>query len=293
MNTKLENTIEKLYPDTKEYDLICSLGANCSVSSELKRRGLRQVALPFDWTWFNSERSVNSLAEGFQTCFANFMQIEKLRKLENDEYSSWHSDRYQYEDLNTGFRYFNHFYRTENEDAEKLRVIELFRKRCKRFDYFLKNSKKVLLILSVICDIDTDCVKNLYRVVQELYPNCEINIHFQAFDCEKDEIQTFDNLIVIKYKRKENVYDYTNTNWEWRFLDKLKLSELFFKNREKNMPPQLSVKSPHPEVKIIKFWRIKKGIGFALFPNINTLLYFKLYLFGLRIHFSIGKNRIE
>lgn len=288
-------TIEDLYPHIEEYDLICSLGANCSTANELKRRGLRQIALPFDWTWFNSSKSIKSLQEGFQTNFSNFMIKENLRKLENEEYSSWHSDRWQYEDLNTGVKYFNHFYKLDDEDAEKQRVISIFRKRCKRFDYLLQNSKRVLLILSVICDIDTKCVQDLLHAIQKQYPSCEVHMHFQAFNCPVDECYE-DEMKIVKYKRPENTYDYLETNFEWRFLDKVKLSDLFYKNR--NFIMQKEKQTKNKEIlnfcnKIIKIWKLKRGMGFGLFPICNTIFYIKFYVFGIRLHFCIGKDRTE
>jgi len=294
---KTLSTIDDLYLQMEEYDLICSLGANCSVANELKRRGLRQIALPFDWTWFNQAESIKSLTEGFNCDFSNFMIKENLRKLENEEYSNWHSDRWQYEDTNTKVRYYNHFYKTENEEAEQQRVIEVFRKRCKKLDYLLQNSKKILLILSVINDIETKYVKELLQTIQNKYPSCEINIHFQAFNCTENECYQDGNLKVAKYKREENVYDYLQTNWEWRFLDKIKLSSLFYKNQtlfsKNNAQATTSQKTKKGHCKIINFWKLKKGFGMSILPDINTLIYTKLYLFGLRLHFCIGKNRIE
>ena len=276
--------------DTIEYDLICSLGANCSASNELKLRGLRQIALPFDWTWFNSVDALNCLAAGFKNNFSDFMKKENLEKLEGKKYSSWHSDRIQFLDKATNFKYYNHFYKTEDEEAEIDRVIALFRKRCDRLDFFLKNSKKVLFILSVICDLPTDAVKNLLNTIQEVYPDCEINIYFQAFDCEKDEYIELPHLKIARYKRKENVYDYTWTNFNWNFLDNLKLSQLFFENQRIALGIQ---ENPTPPPYILCISKLKKGLSICLLPQVNTIFYTKLYLFGIRLHLTLGKNRIE
>lgn len=42
-----------------EYDLIVSLGANCSVAHNLRFRGLRPVSLPFDWCYFVDDVSIH------------------------------------------------------------------------------------------------------------------------------------------------------------------------------------------------------------------------------------------
>lgn len=39
----------------KTYDLIASLGGDCSAASQLRLRGLRHEAYPFDWTYIGSE----------------------------------------------------------------------------------------------------------------------------------------------------------------------------------------------------------------------------------------------
>jgi len=65
---------------------------------------------------------------------------------------------------------------------------------------------------------------------------------------------------------------------------------LFSKN---NAQATTSQKTKKGHCKIINFWKLKKGFGMSILPDINTLIYTKLYLFGLRLHFCIGKNRIE
>ncbi len=275
-----------------QYDLVCSLEANCSVCHNLKYSGLRHVALPFDWTWFNSVEAVEKLALGFQNGFVDFMRKENLRRLEEDEYSFRHADRRQYEDTYTKFFYFNHFWRVEDEAAEIDRGISVFRKRCEKLDYFLKNSKRVLLILSVICNLPTECIENLHKVIQEKYPNCEINIHYQAFDCPEDEKFDKPNFVVRKYKRKENKSDYKKANAQWNFLDKISLSPHFFELNKKFI--KVDVVKPKvilQKFSLIKFRKIKKGFMLQLFEKMNTILYCKLYIFGLRIQIILGKNR--
>lgn len=53
------------------YDLICSLGGNCSVAHNLLYRGLRKFALPFDWTYFEDISAIYKLAESFEVKFAD------------------------------------------------------------------------------------------------------------------------------------------------------------------------------------------------------------------------------
>jgi hypothetical protein len=271
----------------QKYDLVCSLGANCSASNALKFRKLRNVALPFDWTWFDSEEALLSLAQGFKCKFANFMNKENLRKLTPDEYSNSHSDRIQYEDINTKFRYYNHFNVTSNESLEIDRVIKIFRRRCDRFDFLLKNSKNVLLILSCSSDLPLDSVRYLFDVIKAQYQNCAFKLIFQAFDCNEEIKKEIDDITILKHKRKENFYDYTMTNYEWSFLDEVVLSENFYNNCEKFTQSKSKLSF------LIDVRKIKKGIHVVVLPNVSTIMYAKVYLFGLRFHITIGKVKVE
>lgn len=274
-----------------EYDLICSLGANCSVSSQLSSRQLRKISLPLDWTWFNSEKTLYKISEGFENNFADFMKQENLITLEGDDWSSSHVNRYQYEDKETGIKYYNHFYKIPNEKQEQRRVIKLFRKRCRRFDYLLKHSKKVLLILSFKKDIEIEPVKYLLEVIQKKYPNTEINIRYQGFCASENSIIKLPYLEIYKYQREENLYDYTATNWEWRWLDNISLSKRFHLNC---LNFNLIEKDYFNIItNIINLHHIKKGISINLLRFLNTFFYFKLYILGIRLQFAIGKLKEE
>lgn len=63
------------------YDLICSLGGNCSVAHNLLYRRLRKFALPFDWTYFEDISAIYKLAESFEVKFADQLKKENLVEL--------------------------------------------------------------------------------------------------------------------------------------------------------------------------------------------------------------------
>ena len=64
-----------------KYDLIASLGANCSVAYELKRRFMRAFSLPFDWLCIDNSRTFAYLAHAFRHRFDDFMLKENLVEL--------------------------------------------------------------------------------------------------------------------------------------------------------------------------------------------------------------------
>ena len=56
----------------KTYDLVCSLGGNCTVAHNLFYRNKRYFSLPFDWLYMENETPVFKLAECFKNDFKDF-----------------------------------------------------------------------------------------------------------------------------------------------------------------------------------------------------------------------------
>ena len=65
----------------QKFDLVFSLGGNCTAAHNLQYRGLRKFSLPFDWTYIVDEKAIYNLAEGFQTDFKYFLLKENLEEL--------------------------------------------------------------------------------------------------------------------------------------------------------------------------------------------------------------------
>lgn len=262
--------------NTKEkYDLICSLGANCSAAHQLRYRGLRKFALPFDWTAMKEDECLYKLSEGFENNFEKFLLKENLIKLDNDEYSQAHKDRIQYKDKYTEIYYYNHFNKELNDNYEYEKVRQKFNKRIKRLINLINSSNRILFIFSSNNKFSLDAIYFLVDTLIKLYPNKEINIRVQLFNQEKEENFIYKNSEIFYYKRSENLYDYTKTNYEWSFLDNVENN--ISNKQEKNNFLQIN--------------KIKKGFSFILFPKTNTITYIKLYFLGLRVHFSIGKYK--
>ena len=78
-----------------KYDLICSLGGSCAAAHNLRIRGLRNAAYPFDWTYFTSDEAIYQLAEGFKNKFEKYMLKENLVEL---PVNPSHPDKIQLED---------------------------------------------------------------------------------------------------------------------------------------------------------------------------------------------------
>lgn len=269
---------------TKEkFDFVCSLGGNCMAASQLQQRGLRTFSLPFDWLYMKQNEIVlYGLIECFKNNFTNFMIKKNMRFIPQEEFpNNGNPDRVFYQDTETKYYFLNHFDNELDVDNEFEKVKEKIERRINRFLNCINNSNKILFLLSHVFYIENQPYIDFYNFLKEFYPNKEIYIKAVQFDSKEPSFE-FDNgkLKIIRIERSSNYYDFVKTNIEWQFLDNIECDLSKFENNK-------------PKSAILKIQKIKKGVFFSLFPKINTLIYFKLYLFGLRIFLSFGKNRVE
>ena len=213
-----------------EYDLVCSLGGNCSAANALKYRNLRNFSLPFDWCYIINEKPIWMLAK----CFDNdtLFEIAKKENLlslsEKEELNvHLHANTIHYKDAFSGYYFVNHFYKSiENGGYEDFNAK--FKKRLRRLIDYIKMSDKILFLLSVSFEFDKDALLELQKVLKNKYPNKKIVFNVIEFNCNNNDIiDENENLCIRKYKRDLNLYDFTSTNYEWAFLDDVKISNLF------------------------------------------------------------------
>ena len=204
-----------------------------------------------------------------------------MRELHGDEITDAHNNMVQYQDTYTEIFFYNHFSKKIDNNGEFKKVKEKITRRIERFLYFLNKSNKILFIFSHHYNFENKPYIELYNFLKEFYPDKEIHIRVIQFGTNEPSFEYDDaRLMITRIKRENNYYDFTKTNIEWQFLDNIECDLSKFENNK-------------PKSAILKIQKIKKGAFFSLFPKINTLIYFKLYLFGLRIFFSFGKNRVE
>ena len=236
--------------------------------------------------WFEQDLKLG-LAD-FQNGFSDFLVFKNLEKLEGEDCSKAHSDRCQYKDKLSKIYYYNHFNKTSDDEKEYIRVKNLFDKRCARLNEFLKNSKRVLFLLVLKFDADVQLLQCMHNVLAQKYPQCEIHFRILEFNCVADENIEIGNIKISKYKREQNLYDYTKTNYCWQFLDELRLSKIF---QENNAKFNNCFKSAI--AKFVDCKKIKKGLAINIFSFCPTALYFKLYFLGFRFQFTLGKPKKE
>lgn len=77
--------------ETREYDLIFSLGGSCAAACQLKQRGLRPCSLPLDYTFFwHSAKPLRMLAKCLDENFSHFLLKENLEELKGKERGADH-----------------------------------------------------------------------------------------------------------------------------------------------------------------------------------------------------------
>ncbi len=249
------------------YDLVCSLGGNCSVAHNLQIRGLRKFALPFDWTYFDNTDAVYKLADSFAKHFKDQLLKENLEEL---PLNPKHKENIQYKDIITGIVWANHF--KSRELVEYNNVKNKINRRFSRLLNYIEKSNNILFIFAMNYGVEIEPFKYLYDKLKELYPTKNINIKILSFNNTEETSLCFENIELCKYTRKQNSYDFAKTNFEWAFLDYIKMSNL---NNSKTITVQ----------------KIKKGIKISFIPNVSTIFRLKLYVFGIRFDLIIGKER--
>lgn len=127
----------------KKYDIIYSLGRDCSCADYLKINNLRRTSGPFDWlTNAGFEERFRLILNDFK----DFMNIEDFRFLPKDETMFNDEACDYYENTRTHFYYYHDFPKdiplSDSFDAIK----EKYDRRINRFYGKLKESKSVLLV---------------------------------------------------------------------------------------------------------------------------------------------------
>lgn len=202
--------------DKRRYDLICSLGGNCSAAFQLQYRNMRCFSLPFDWVYIENDKPIAYLCEGFADGFKNLALKENLIRAEGNE-----AHPVIYRDTYSGYFFPNHF----KEDAAKEydAFYKKLRRRVDRLIAKIKSARKVLFILSAAFPMDAACLEKLNERLAELFPDVRFDFETVIFGCPAEEKKTIGNIHLKRCVRQQNLYDFYKTNFEWRFLDQIVL----------------------------------------------------------------------
>ena len=218
-----------------EYDLIVSLGANCSVAHNLRFRGLRPVSLPFDWCYFVDDAPIHFWIDEVGRGFSGLLKRENLVEILPDAagYSPQHPDVRQYIDTKSGYRFVNHFHRTIDEPGEYEAVYVTIRRRADRLVSAFEGGGSFLLLLATQVDVSRNLLQRLVATLSERFGNSRFDLRYLHFGQECDsELDLGGGFVVQDIGRRANDYDFYKTNYEWHFLDDIRLSGRFIRNRK-------------------------------------------------------------
>lgn len=213
---------------SEAYDLIVSLGGNCSAASQMRMRGLRFFSLPFDWLFMEDTRPIEYLANGFENGFSDFMLKENL-VLHNDDWQGGVA-KYKYKDAHTGFCFIHHFHKSIDEPGGYEAAASVMRHRINRLMSKIGLSSRILLILTTDFPFDVALAEKMIAKIRSQYPDKEIDFHMMQFGVVFDDPAIAGRKFVGMpftgglYSRAKSTYDLEKTSAEWAFLDEITLS---------------------------------------------------------------------
>ena len=205
-------------PFNTHFDLVVSLGGNCAAAHQLRYKGLRTAAYPFDWTYFTSDAAVYQLATGFKQGFKNYAQLKNFKEL---PINPSHPDRIQYEDTYGKIIWANHFDYNTDKNTNYKEVKKKLDRRFKRLINNVNQSNKILFVFSTSFEIAPDAFLYLHDALHTMYPDKLFKINVLSFDAHNNYVFNDGNVEICYYKRSMNDADYSTTNPEWQFLDKI------------------------------------------------------------------------
>ena len=212
-----------MHIENKKYDLIMSLGGNCAAAHNLLYRQLRSFALPFDWVFIEDEQPILYLVEGFSNKFEKLCLYKNLQEITDESLVGAHGTFVPYKDTYTGFNFVNHF----DKKLEKISDYQpAYNKLCKRVSRLFKaldEGEDFLFILSSRVQISCEVIKKLSDALTAQYPNKHFDFYVLLFNASKNDLQISGNIKINFIRRDLNLYDFTQTNFEWSFLDKVEL----------------------------------------------------------------------
>lgn len=121
----------------QDFDLIFSLGENCSVAHYLHRFKLRDMSSPFDWLCNATlQTRINLLISGF----SGFLEKENLVKIDSSEHNDCYHDR------KLDFKFLHDFPKGRMLDDSFGEVKEKYNRRIDRLLKRISCSRKVLIV---------------------------------------------------------------------------------------------------------------------------------------------------
>ena len=244
------------------YDLVVSLGANCTAAAQLRIRGLRHVALPFDWLYVVDERPFVWLADHVSDNWSGLCLKENLSEITPDhpEWNSEHLDRVKYVDAESGYRLVNHFNASIDNEEEYLRVYGTLRRRIERLVSICQGGGDILFLLATEVRVQEATLAHVLSAFQRRFPAAHFSLRYLHFGTGESGERDSGSIHISEIGRHQNRYDFVKTNFEWAFLDEVRVRNV--------------VQEPSPPTDDIRWRRclssaIKMGLPYGIVRGIQ------------------------
>ena len=206
-----------------EYDLIASLGGNCTAAAHLRRRGMRPYSLPFDWLFMDTPQTIEYLAGAFPNRFSDFCLKENLVPIEKAGQGAAGTARYAYRDVISGYSFVHHFHDSITTTGGYDKVSSMLKRRMDRFFQKIDSSNSILFILSTAFDFPYKMADDLIASLRRTYLEKHIDLYVVQHGMRFDDASTIAKKI-IGHAFDGEVYDSSHSRPEWHFLDDVRMN---------------------------------------------------------------------
>lgn len=204
------------------YDMIISLGGNCSAATHLRRRGLRPYSLPFDWLYMEDGHTIDYLKIGFKNGFSDFCLKENLIPISKSGQGEAGTARYAYKDTISGYCFVHHFHKSIEEGGYDA-VYDTLKRRMQRMFSRIESARSILFLLATAFPYSFDKADELLKILRDMYCDKTIDLFVE----QKGTTFSDDSIIgrkIIGYGFDGEVYSAGHATPDWAFLDKISLN---------------------------------------------------------------------
>lgn len=210
----------------KDYDLFVSLGGSCNAAGQIKSRGLRKFALPFDWIGTFAAENLHNFRKGLDTHFKDWCRYENMREY-GEVRMELGKPTYMFEDTASGYHFIHQFHAPLKDRAAFDRARKTWEKRVERFYSRVAASRNVLFVLTTLLPFDFSVAEEILVALRKTFPgvNCELAV-MQFAAPEHVCVELCDGAIHMETftRQVDKVYDNYLSSTEWGWLDTLSLS---------------------------------------------------------------------
>lgn len=206
----------------KEFDLVISLGGNCSAAGQLRMRGKRYEAMPFDWTLMHDTKPIEYLPRGFANQFHDICLYENVSEYEPAA-NEFGRCSLRLRDNLSGYCFIHHFHKPlSNRKAFEVERMVIVRRIARMYERVNK-AKSVLFVLETSFEYNPDLLINLHDALKAVFPSTEIFLAAMQFSAhEYTSTMVRENIFLDRHIRPVNiVYDNQFTAPEWLWMDSL------------------------------------------------------------------------